>query len=102
MIENLRPLTQEQRQGARKNARDAVICTIGPKPARDHLKVSASGNATHLLIVPDFAAGSVHAIGDPVVCDWLSDFWSSRAQQRSYDSGWFCYRIVCFWAQVDY
>jgi hypothetical protein len=36
MIENLRPLTQEQRQGARKNAHDAVIRAIGPKPMREH------------------------------------------------------------------
>ena len=37
MIENLRPLTQEQRQGARKKARDAVIRAIGPKPVREHI-----------------------------------------------------------------
>jgi hypothetical protein len=35
MIENLRPLTQEQRQGARRNAREAVFCAIGPKPTRE-------------------------------------------------------------------
>ncbi len=35
MIENLRPLTQEQRQAARKNAREAVVRAIGPQPARD-------------------------------------------------------------------
>jgi hypothetical protein len=40
MIENLRPLTQEQRQGARKKARDAVIRAIGPKPAREHFNQS--------------------------------------------------------------
>jgi hypothetical protein len=37
MIENLRPLTQEQRQGARKSARDAVIRSFGPKPTREQL-----------------------------------------------------------------
>ena len=36
MIENLRPLTQEQRQGARNKAHDAVIRAIGPKPAHEH------------------------------------------------------------------
>ena len=36
MIENLRPLTQEQRQSARKAAREAVVRAIGPKPAREH------------------------------------------------------------------
>ena len=40
MIDNLRPLTQEQRQGARKKARDAVIRAIGPKPAREHFNQS--------------------------------------------------------------
>lgn len=35
MIENLRPLTQEQRQGARKSARNAVMRSIGPKPTRE-------------------------------------------------------------------
>jgi hypothetical protein len=40
MIENLRPLTQEQRQGARKKAREAVIRAIGPKPAREHFNQS--------------------------------------------------------------
>jgi hypothetical protein len=34
MIERLRPLTQEQRQSARKSAGEAVIRAIGPKPAR--------------------------------------------------------------------
>lgn len=36
MLENLRPLTQEQRQGARKSARNAVIRALGSKPTRDH------------------------------------------------------------------
>jgi hypothetical protein len=35
MIENLRPLTQEQRQGARKSARNAVIRALGSKPTRE-------------------------------------------------------------------
>jgi hypothetical protein len=41
MIENLRPLTQEQRQSARKAAREAVIRAIGPKPAREQFNYSA-------------------------------------------------------------
>jgi hypothetical protein len=36
MIEQLRPLTQEQRQSARRAAHNAVIRAIGPKPIRDH------------------------------------------------------------------
>jgi len=40
MIENLRPLTQEQRQGARKKAREAVIRAIGPKPVREYFNQS--------------------------------------------------------------
>ncbi len=35
MIDNLRPLTQEQRQAARQAARQAVVRSIGPCPARD-------------------------------------------------------------------
>lgn len=35
MIENLRPLTQEQRQDARKSARNAVIRSLGSKPTRE-------------------------------------------------------------------
>jgi hypothetical protein len=35
MIENLRPLTQEQPQGARRNARNAVIRSLGPRPTRE-------------------------------------------------------------------
>ena len=40
MIENLRPLTQEQRQGARKKAQEAVVRAIGPKPVREHFNQS--------------------------------------------------------------
>jgi hypothetical protein len=40
MIENLRPLTQEQRQSARRNAREAVIRAIGPRPTREHFSHS--------------------------------------------------------------
>lgn len=40
MIDNLRPLTQEQRQGARKKAREAVIRAIGPKPVREYFNQS--------------------------------------------------------------
>jgi hypothetical protein len=36
MTDNLRPLTQEQRQVAHKAAREAVIRAIGPKPTREH------------------------------------------------------------------
>ncbi len=36
MIEHLRPLTQEQRQGAHQSAREAVLRTIGPKPIREY------------------------------------------------------------------
>ncbi len=36
MIEHLRPLTQEQRQGSYKSAREAVLRVIGPKPVREH------------------------------------------------------------------
>jgi hypothetical protein len=36
MIEHLRPLTQEQRQGAHQSAREAALRAIGPKPVREH------------------------------------------------------------------
>ena len=35
MLDNLRPLTQDQRQAARQAARQAVIRSIGPRPARE-------------------------------------------------------------------
>ncbi len=35
MMDNLRPLTQEQRQAARQAARQAVVRSIGPHPARE-------------------------------------------------------------------
>ncbi len=35
MIDNLRPLTQEQRQAARYTARQAVVRSIGPRPVRE-------------------------------------------------------------------
>jgi hypothetical protein len=35
MIDNLRPLTQEQRQAARQAARQAVVRSIGPRPVRE-------------------------------------------------------------------
>src|SRR5690606_19267113 len=35
MIDNLRSLTQEQRQAARQAARQAVIRSIGPRPVRE-------------------------------------------------------------------
>ena len=36
MLENLRPLTQDQRQSAHRAARQAAIRSIGPRPTRDH------------------------------------------------------------------
>jgi hypothetical protein len=36
MIENLRPLTQEQRQAAHQAAREAVVRAIGSRPVREH------------------------------------------------------------------
>ena len=36
MTENLRPLTQDQRQAAHRAARQATVRSIGPKPTRDH------------------------------------------------------------------
>lgn len=36
MINDLRPLTQDQRQVARQAARQAVVRFIGPRPAREH------------------------------------------------------------------
>jgi hypothetical protein len=36
MTDNLRPLTQEQRQAAHQAARQAVVRSIGPRPAREH------------------------------------------------------------------
>jgi hypothetical protein len=36
MIDNLRPLTQEQRQTARQAAHRAVVQSIGPRPVRGH------------------------------------------------------------------
>jgi hypothetical protein len=35
MLDNLRPLTQEQRQSARASAREAVVQSIGSRPTRD-------------------------------------------------------------------
>lgn len=40
MIHDLRPLTQEQRQGAHRNAREAVLRAIGPRPTREHFTYS--------------------------------------------------------------
>jgi hypothetical protein len=38
MIDNLRPLTQEQRQSALQVARQAVVRSIGPRPAREQFE----------------------------------------------------------------
>jgi hypothetical protein len=35
MIDNIRPLTQEQRQSARQAAHEAIIRAIGVKPTRE-------------------------------------------------------------------
>jgi hypothetical protein len=40
MIENLRPLTQEQRQSAHQAARQAAIRALGPKPTREHFSTA--------------------------------------------------------------
>jgi hypothetical protein len=50
VIEHLRPLTQEQRQGARKNAREGVLRAIGPKPAREHFNQSTP-SAIRLYVI---------------------------------------------------
>jgi hypothetical protein len=78
MTDNLRPLTQEQRQGARKKAREAVIRAIGPKPAREHFNQATISEyppsvTPHFLIVPGAAPGRLHAISDPLVGDWFAD-----------------------------
>jgi hypothetical protein len=44
MIDNLRPLTQEQRQTARQAAQQAVIRSIGSRPARDQFAHHAVSN----------------------------------------------------------
>jgi hypothetical protein len=36
MTDDIRPLTQEQRQSARRAAHNAVTQSVGPKPVRDH------------------------------------------------------------------
>jgi hypothetical protein len=40
MIENLRPLTQEQRQTAHQAARQAAIRSLGSKPTREHFSTA--------------------------------------------------------------
>jgi hypothetical protein len=44
MIDNLRPLTQEQRQTARQGAQQAVIRSVGSRPARDQFAHHAVSN----------------------------------------------------------
>jgi len=55
MIENLRPLTQEQRQSARRAARQAAVRAFGPKPTRDHFSATTisryPGSVTRLIAV---------------------------------------------------
>jgi len=82
MIDNLRPLTQEQRQGAQESARSCYSRHWAQACARTlqsiyHLQVSAIRDAAHFLIMLGAAAGSLHAIGNPAVCNWLADLWSS-------------------------
>jgi hypothetical protein len=53
MIENLRPLTQEQRQSAHRVACQAAVRSIGPKPTRDHFSPTTisryPGSVTRLI-----------------------------------------------------
>jgi len=55
MIENLRPLTQEQRQSAHRAARQAAVRAFGPKPTRDHFSSTTisryPGSVTRLISV---------------------------------------------------
>jgi hypothetical protein len=46
----LRPLTQEQRQGARNSARDAVIRSFGPKPTREQFTHTSATNYPSVTI----------------------------------------------------
>lgn len=55
MLENLRPLTQEQRQAAHRAARQAAVRAIGPKPTREHFSSTTisryPGSVTRLIAV---------------------------------------------------
>ncbi len=90
MIDNLRPLTQEQRQVAHRAARRAVTRAIGPQPAReqfaDHKSIfavrdSAYQSALHYLVV-----GRLHPFGDSTLYDRLPDF-RPGCEQFSSDDG---------------
>jgi hypothetical protein len=41
MTTSIRPLTQEQRQGARRAAHEAVIHAVGTKPTREQFTYTA-------------------------------------------------------------
>lgn len=53
MLDNLRPLTQEQRQSARQSAREAVVRSVGPRPVRNqfahHSICKYPPTVTHLI-----------------------------------------------------
>jgi hypothetical protein len=55
MIENLRPLTQDQRQAAQRAAHQAAVRSIGPRPTRDHFSSTTisryPGSVTRLIAV---------------------------------------------------
>jgi len=56
MIENLRPLTQEQRQAARQSAREAVIRAIGPKATQLPKQQGIIGNPVLTGTAPRLSA----------------------------------------------
>jgi hypothetical protein len=53
VIENLRPLTQEQRQDARHAAHDAVMRAVGARPSRDQFthRMRSGGWQKEILMV---------------------------------------------------
>jgi 1,4-dihydroxy-2-naphthoate octaprenyltransferase len=85
MIDSLRALTQEQRQSARKSARNAVICALGSKPTRQqftHTTISRYPLSVIRLIsllcmVLLLAAFTPLAIR---LYHRLTDLWTSRSQ----------------------
>ena len=76
MIEHLRPLTKEQRQGAHQSASEAVLRAIGPTPIREHFagetisrfRVSVTG----LITVNRPLWGENHALDEEsgIFCVW--------------------------------
>jgi hypothetical protein len=69
MIENLRPLTQEQLQGVRKRARDAVIPSIGPKPTREQFTPYSH---LHVNKVRAHFLGAHHIVFAMITCVMVS------------------------------